>query len=142
MAKTKGRKLAKPVKGTKRPVAKQGKRAPARKVSVAEKRALIQKATELDPVAVFRVGLAALGIDVELSHRLVGIALHRQVELRDVLREAVQRYVESEFVDPTTPEKDAELYPATNAPVEELPLQRSTMSNGHGSVEETSDVEE
>lgn len=61
----------------------------------------------------------------ELALRLEGSASQRNVDLFDVLRQAVQDYLEAEFVDPTTDAKDEALYPPTDHPLEEAPVLRS-----------------
>jgi len=78
--------------------------------------------------AVGRLEQTLLGI--ELHNRLEANAKRRGLPFEEVLREAVQRYLEAEFVDPTTPAKDAALYPETDTPLKEAPLQRSEPKAG------------
>jgi len=63
-------------------------------------------------------------LGTELYERLLIIAAKRGLGFADVLRQAVQRYVESEFVVPTTAAKDEALYPPTENPLEESLIPR------------------
>lgn len=66
-----------------------------------------------------------MALGPELSARLRAVAVLRGISFDDVLREAAQNFLESEFVDPTTDAKDEQLYPPTDHPLEEAPVVRS-----------------
>lgn len=61
----------------------------------------------------------------ELGARLYLLAEKRGVLFPEVLREAVQKLLEAELVEPTTNAKDDALYPPTDQPLEEAPVLRS-----------------
>jgi hypothetical protein len=77
-----------------------------------------------EPPTLFDQLEAAVG--VELVRRLEAVSMRRELPFENVLREAVQDYLEGELVEPTTPAKDDALYPPTDQPLEEFTLARGT----------------
>lgn len=61
----------------------------------------------------------------ELLARLYVLAEKRGVLFPDLLREAVQKFLEHEIVEPTTTAADDALYPPTDSPLEEASVVRA-----------------
>lgn len=74
---------------------------------------------ELDVIQEFQI------LGSELSARLYAVAEKRGVLFPDLLREAVQKFLEQEIVEPTTEAADDALYPPTDSPLQEAPVVRA-----------------
>lgn len=102
---------------------------PKKKVAAPKKKAGRKPSTgpgHLPEPALDMHNVVAALLGPELVERLHTISLRRDVFFDDLLREAVQKYLEAEFVEPTTPAKDEALYPPTDKPLEEAPVIRSS----------------